>query len=415
MGDPLTIIGSIAAISQIACGLAKLTRDLRLHAKTMQSAPEEINFFILETTNFTNTINLFHDTIRDAAEHIDDSRKEQWRRSMYGIRRQCKFVNSGMIEVVRRFKDVSRRNSGSLQTFWARIAWLLKKPDVTGLRLTIATALQSLNLLGCILSLEKLRCSNDNLERLEMLQIQAQNTVPTLKRASEALEKHHERHGQATEMVPGSPYDEITEDTWEVEKLVISALHSYRDQVQARQSSARERTPDASRLVPNLAPPRKLESPPTSPAATAMNPESQREDSTAILGSPVDEREDPWNEAKSQIIEEAPKGDGSRPKQYLPYKGQILYREKPDRRCETEQERIDRLVKFGDAVLVEVGRDGGPTDAEERHRGPEEREEKQSHGVPKVNECGHNHDPRGSDLSARGDRRRPRRPRDEGV
>jgi hypothetical protein len=53
MAEVMAVIGAIAAVSQLSIGLVKLTTDLRRSIKAIRKAPEEVELFLSEASNFT--------------------------------------------------------------------------------------------------------------------------------------------------------------------------------------------------------------------------------------------------------------------------------------------------------------------------------------------------------------------------
>ncbi|KAI5922685.1 hypothetical protein F4810DRAFT_711279 [Camillea tinctor] len=228
MADPAVALNGLAAILHLSSILVKLTKELRICAEAVHSAPKEIMIFIRETTNFTSLLNYFYDVARDATENVEPGVRTRRARLVRRISQQCDYVSRGIEELVRRFAELSSSGgSSSFQTLWARIMWLLKKPDVEGLRLTLQSAMAAVSLLTSLLMWEELRRKDGDAERTEMLREQIENGLPMARLARRALAEHQQRHGRVVESVPTASYEGMKEGTFDIEKIVTSSLRSY--------------------------------------------------------------------------------------------------------------------------------------------------------------------------------------------
>ncbi|KAI1500786.1 hypothetical protein F5X99DRAFT_226953 [Biscogniauxia marginata] len=227
MAEPVVALSGLSAILHLSSILVKLTKELRICAETIHSAPKEIMIFIRETTNFTGLLNYFYDVARDATENVETGLRARRARLVRRISQQCDYVSRGIEELVRRFAELSGGGSSSLQNLWARIMWLLKKPDVEGLRLSLQSAMAAVSLLTSLFMWEELRRKDGDVERTEMLREQIENGLPMARLARRALAEHQQRRGRVVESVPYTSYDGMKEGTFDIEKIVVNSLRSY--------------------------------------------------------------------------------------------------------------------------------------------------------------------------------------------
>ncbi|KAI1653352.1 hypothetical protein F4813DRAFT_259566 [Daldinia decipiens] len=166
MTDPLTLIGGLAAIMQLAGSVVKLTRELRVCVRAIRSAPKEIEGFILETSIFTDHLCYFHEVAKESAAVMSEHSKAKRAELIQKILRQCKSVKRGFARLVQCFTDVNGVDTAPLNTFWARLLWLWKRPDVPELRLNLQSATANVTLLCNLFMFEELRRRNVDSEKL---------------------------------------------------------------------------------------------------------------------------------------------------------------------------------------------------------------------------------------------------------
>lgn len=166
MAEALSLIGSLSAIMQLAGYLMKSTRELIACVNTIRSAPKEIEYFILETSIFTDQLRYFHDLAKDSTEKLDEKFKAKRALLVRKIVRQCRLVGRGFSPLVKRFVEVNGTGTEPFNTLRARILWLWKKPDVPELRLSLQSATANVMLLCNLFSYEELIRKNANDERL---------------------------------------------------------------------------------------------------------------------------------------------------------------------------------------------------------------------------------------------------------
>ncbi|KAI4866706.1 hypothetical protein F4820DRAFT_415876 [Hypoxylon rubiginosum] len=241
MAEALSLIGSLSAIMQLAGYLMKSTRELIACVNTIRSAPKEIEYFILETSIFTDQLRYFHDLAKDSTEKLDEKFKAKRALLVRKIVRQCRLVGRGFSPLVKRFVEVNGTGTEPFNTLRARILWLWKKPDVPELRLSLQSATANVMLLCNLFSYEELIRKNANDERLDMLQEQLRNWVSMVKRLRHELADYQSRKqsvGSELESTSDISYNSITEDTRELEKYVVKAIRSHAQVSEVRKRSS---------------------------------------------------------------------------------------------------------------------------------------------------------------------------------
>ncbi|KAI0137953.1 hypothetical protein F4776DRAFT_670928 [Hypoxylon sp. NC0597] len=227
MAEALTLIGGLAAIMQLSGSLVKLTKNLVVCVRTIRSAPKEIEGFILETQIFTAELCYFHDLAKESVNHLSEKFKAKRAELVQKIARQCRFVRRGFARLVRLFTEI---NSPGTAILLARILWLWKKPDVPELRLSIQSATANVLLLCNLFVFEEVRRRNENDKRLETLQEQLEISVSTARTLRHELAEHHRRKqpsDRVLETTPDKSYDIITEDSRDLERLVVNVIRSH--------------------------------------------------------------------------------------------------------------------------------------------------------------------------------------------
>ncbi|KAI1142566.1 hypothetical protein F5Y05DRAFT_231182 [Hypoxylon sp. FL0543] len=230
MADPFSLIGGLAAIMQLSGSLVKLTKNLLYCMRTIRSAPEEIEAFILETQLFTDHLFYFHDLAKESTEKLNQEFKAKRAVLIQKIVRQCKFVRRGFARLVRRFIEINGSGTAPFKTLWARILWLWKKPDVLEVRLSILSATSNVHLLSNVFLFEEMRRRNEKDDKLVVLQEQLQNWMSIARKQRRKLAEYQSRKRpseRTLETAPDGSYDIITGNSRELEQYVTEAIKSY--------------------------------------------------------------------------------------------------------------------------------------------------------------------------------------------
>ncbi|KAI6090008.1 hypothetical protein F4821DRAFT_46492 [Hypoxylon rubiginosum] len=244
MAEALSLIGSLSAIMQLTGYLVKSTRELVACVETIRSAPKEIEYFILETSIFTDQLRYFHDLAKDSTEKLDEKFKAKRASLVRKIVRQCRLVKRGFSRLVRRFIEVNGTGTAPFNALRARILWLWKKPDLPELRLSLQSATANVMLLCNLFSYEELIRKNANDERLEMLQEQLQNWVSTVKKLRHELADYQRRKQSTSESESMADISHSTiDDTRELERYVAKAIRSYSQETAIPRARRRSSSP----------------------------------------------------------------------------------------------------------------------------------------------------------------------------
>ncbi|KAI3322480.1 hypothetical protein HD806DRAFT_523313 [Xylariaceae sp. AK1471] len=107
MAEALAIIGAVAAVSQLTTGMVKLTTNLRRYIKAIRKAPEEVESFLLETSNFTGLLNSFIKLAHRPVQNMGRKERKERDGRVYGIEKQCAYVYNKMMKLVDRFAELA--------------------------------------------------------------------------------------------------------------------------------------------------------------------------------------------------------------------------------------------------------------------------------------------------------------------
>ncbi|KAI2467551.1 hypothetical protein F4781DRAFT_307930 [Annulohypoxylon bovei var. microspora] len=245
MAEALTLIGGLAAIMELSGTMVKLTRDLRVCVNTIRSAPKEIESFILETSIFTDLLCYFHNLTKEFANKLDQKFEATRAGLVRKIARQCELVKEGFAHLVARFVEINDPNLVPFNTFWVRIIWLWRKPDVPELRLSIQSATANVSLLSNCFKLEETIRKNGNDDEIKMLKKMLKNCVSTAKKLRHELAEHQRRKhpsGTWSEIDRDKSYNISMKGSRQLERYAIDALKSYTLEapLESRRSSRRK-------------------------------------------------------------------------------------------------------------------------------------------------------------------------------
>lgn len=176
MADPLTIVGGIAAVIQIAEALTCLTSELRTCIRTVRYAPQEVQQFHLDLSNFSASLRMFYKQSNTWLEDLDESPEKETRKEhIAGLIRECGAVEEGFKELLRRF-FIQPYQFPNVYGGFDRIRWYFRKRLVAGLKLLLESAKSSVTLFVILQMCEDLQ------KRVEELQRALQDVPKELKR-----------------------------------------------------------------------------------------------------------------------------------------------------------------------------------------------------------------------------------------
>lgn len=119
MAEPLTAGGAVSAVSRLTGELVKLTTSLRHHLKVMRRAPDEVQSFLMETSNFTCLLNFFAELADRPAQDIERKGQSKRERMVAEIQEQCTYIRDKMEYLVERFAVLAKGNMTPLGTCYA--------------------------------------------------------------------------------------------------------------------------------------------------------------------------------------------------------------------------------------------------------------------------------------------------------
>ncbi|KAI0905093.1 hypothetical protein F4824DRAFT_486045 [Ustulina deusta] len=110
MAKPLAINGAVAAVTQLTGDLVTLTTNLRHHLKVMRRAPDEVQYFLMETSNFTCLLNLFTELADRPVQHMGMREQRKREKRVSQIQQQCAYICDKMEYLVDRFAVLAKGN-----------------------------------------------------------------------------------------------------------------------------------------------------------------------------------------------------------------------------------------------------------------------------------------------------------------
>ncbi|KAI1284017.1 hypothetical protein F5Y07DRAFT_96934 [Xylaria sp. FL0933] len=185
MAEPLTTVSVAAAVSQLTGELVKLTTNLRHHLKVMRRAPHEVQCFLMETSNFTCLLNSFTELAGRPVPNMEKKEQRKREKMVSEVEQQCAYVRDKMEYLVDRFAVLAKGDMTPLGTcclvyffylplfkyritrsvilidvnciegLLERIKYLLDKPDIRDLRLSLQIAALTVNCLSTLFAWEE--------------------------------------------------------------------------------------------------------------------------------------------------------------------------------------------------------------------------------------------------------------------
>ena len=144
--DPLTALGGVASIIQIAHVSLVLSSEFRSCVRTIRHAPQELHNFHDDLLNFSTSLHIFHKTSDTCIANIEDPKERKLkRRYIAGVIKECDAVKDGFSTLLEKFLGQPgqlRSISGLLD----RLRWYFQKPMVAGLKLSLECAKSSIML-----------------------------------------------------------------------------------------------------------------------------------------------------------------------------------------------------------------------------------------------------------------------------
>ncbi|KAK8088070.1 hypothetical protein PG997_003031 [Apiospora hydei] len=186
----LGALGALSSILQIANSLIDSTRELRRSIKTAKAAPKEMKYFYNEASIFTLLIETFHDLAKDAPKPTELEAVRKRDRLLGNIEQQCDVVRDGVEELVSKFDRTY--NNTRVMIVWARVLWVIRRPDLEQLQLQMNDTKMTLNTLTLMLQWEDAK-SRGNRERIRRLKRQLKEAREGMEQARKELQAYVER------------------------------------------------------------------------------------------------------------------------------------------------------------------------------------------------------------------------------
>jgi hypothetical protein len=159
------ILGAVAAVSQLTGGLVKLTTDMRRYMKAIRKTPEDVQSFLLETSNFTGLLNHFTDLVDHSSKDLGNKERKKRDQRICQIKEQCNYVYDEIEVLVARFAKLADGGLTTIESWIKRIIWILDTPDVKALRFSLMIAMITVNSASTLYMWEEAIAKNDNLRR----------------------------------------------------------------------------------------------------------------------------------------------------------------------------------------------------------------------------------------------------------
>ncbi|GAW18571.1 hypothetical protein ANO14919_080490 [Xylariales sp. No.14919] len=225
MAEPPTTIGTLAAVSRLTGELVNLTTTLRHHLKVMRRTPDEVQCFLMEMSNFTGLLNFFTQLADRPVQGM--ARREQKKREkrVSEIQQQCTYIYGKMEYLVDRFAVLAKENMTPLEGLLERIKYLLDKPDIKDLRLSLQTAALTVNCTSTLFLWEEATLKDD-IRTVSLLE-QLRNLLPMAKKASTELAEYQQKHGTKYESGVPDPNNAMLAMSEEIQRQIAHAIRPH--------------------------------------------------------------------------------------------------------------------------------------------------------------------------------------------
>ncbi|KAK6864001.1 hypothetical protein PG995_000529 [Apiospora arundinis] len=235
----LGALGALSAILQIANSLVSSTQKLRRSIRQAKAAPKELQYFCREASNLASLISFFHKLAQNAPEPVKRKERDERDRLLAHVRLQGKIVQGGVKELVSKFIETYGTDIGAM-AIWARVLWVIRRPDMEELKLLMVDARNNLALLSSLLMWEEARRRPNNEDKIRDLERQLREVKESAKQARRELREYHEKHTQITvNNRSQQKLDELLISTREIEKHVVRALRTGERRRGSRQEEQR--------------------------------------------------------------------------------------------------------------------------------------------------------------------------------
>ncbi|KAK7189602.1 hypothetical protein DPSP01_014561 [Paraphaeosphaeria sporulosa] len=159
MVDPLSAVGLLASIIQIADGLTRLSSEFKRCIRTVRYAPQEVKCFHRELSNFSASLRWFHRISKSCLRELEKERSPMRReRELHiaGVIKECEVVEDGFGALLSKFLRTSATHAPRITSPVDRLRWYFRKPSVVGLRLSLDSAKSTVELFMTLYTFESL-------------------------------------------------------------------------------------------------------------------------------------------------------------------------------------------------------------------------------------------------------------------
>ncbi|KAF2971271.1 hypothetical protein GQX73_g2304 [Xylaria multiplex] len=249
MGEAPTIAGTVAAVAQLTSELVNLTTTLRHHLKSMRKTPEnEVQWFLMEMSNFTGLLNFFTELADRPIENMARREQKKQEKRVFEIQQQCTYIYSKMEYLVDRFAVLAKGNMTPLEGIIEKIKYLLDKPDIKDLRLSVQAAALTVNCTSTLFLWEEASI-NDDTRTVSLLE-QLRNLLPMAKKASTELAEYQQKHGTKYESGAPDPNNAMLAASEEIQRQIAHAIRPHSSSEAAKDRSLGHRHREKRRTSP---------------------------------------------------------------------------------------------------------------------------------------------------------------------
>jgi hypothetical protein len=146
MPEPVTVVGGIASIIQIADAFIRLSSACDHFVRTVRHAPQELRSFHLDLSRLSFDLLMFH-RISDKwlANSRESREKEKKKHHIAGLIQECKVVKDGYKALLVKFFGTTGQARDTYSTV-DRLKWYFRKPLAAGLKLSLEYTKSSITL-----------------------------------------------------------------------------------------------------------------------------------------------------------------------------------------------------------------------------------------------------------------------------
>jgi hypothetical protein len=157
MADPLSVVGLLASIIQIADALTRLSLEFKRCLHSVRYAPQEVKCFHRDLSNFSASLRWFHGTSKTCLRELERSPiKRERENHIAGVIKECEVVEDGFDALLSKFLGKPATNVPRITSPVDRLRWYFRKPSVIGLRMSLESAKSTVELFMTLYTFESL-------------------------------------------------------------------------------------------------------------------------------------------------------------------------------------------------------------------------------------------------------------------